>query len=183
MNRKGHLNVRQVVNFVARTAALILFFPMVNAVAQSTAPQLPDKPKLDFAYYLQKLGEPSMWKSCEAEVLIYRFLEISPKRGVRTVRIERANDNLKAIASVYEPPTGPESHEVEILQDDWEKLIHLVDTVDFWRIDSEWEIWRPDGTEIFVEGCLRGKYHAIKREPGDVEIVELTKFFSKFLYP
>ncbi len=164
----------------ARIAYLFLSGALLANAALAQYQSAPDDTGLTIAYHLGRLTEPKMWKSCKANETTYRVLEIPPNRNVSAVRVARTDDEItfRTVTSTLPDNTAGAFGSVEIEM--WENLEKLIAEADFWNMDSEWNVWRPDGTEIYIEGCKNGQYHVAKREPFDPDISDLMEFFSSF---
>jgi hypothetical protein len=165
---------------IVRNTFLALIGGLSADVAQSQSPPLPDDFGLTIAYHLDKLSEPKLWQNCKTDETTYRILEISAGYTVAAVRVARAEDEIVFTAVSTTVPNKTTGRFGPVAEPDWTQLEDYIEAADFWNMDSDWNVWRLDGIDIYLEACKNGEYHVIKREPIELDIADLVGLFSTF---
>ena len=150
--------------------SLVLFVAGTSQAEEVTPPL---DFRLAFSYFLERVSEPTLWDTCKDKTTTYRVTKITPDRSVETVRITRTGDAITVITATSRLGDELSVTDESVTWDDWVQLEGFAQTMSFWHLTSEWSTFRPGGTVVYIEGCRRGEYHAIKRKPLDFEIEDL----------
>ena len=164
--RKGNQDVNRLPEILA-LGTLALFFAGTSHAEEITPPL---DSRLEISYFLERVFEPTLWDACKDKITTYRATTITPDRSVEAVRITRAGDTITIRTATSRLGEDLFVNDHSVAWEDWVQLEGFAQTMSFWHLTSKWRTFRPDGTEVYIEGCRQGKYHAIKRGPVDFEI-------------
>jgi len=154
---------------------IVAFIAGVSHAEESTPPQ---DSRLWVSYFFERVEEPTIWDSCDEDSTIYRATIITPDRRVETIRVTRMGEKIATRTATSSLDDGFSETNSSVSWEQWVELEGIVQTMGFWSMTSEWDVWQPDGTEVYIEGCKRGRYNAIKRRPNEFAIEDLMNQFA-----
>ena len=161
---------------MSRVPEILALGALVVVAGTSHAEEItpPLDSRLEISFFLERVSEPTLWDTCKGKTTTtYRASKITPDRSVETVRITRTGDTITIRAATSRLGEDLAVTDESVTWEDWVQLEGFAQTIGFWYLISEWRTFRPDGTVVYIEGCRRGEYHAIKRKPLDFEIEDL----------
>ena len=147
-----------------------------STAAQSSDPLDGSGPS--FQNHLDRLAEPTLWENCNTDVTTYRLLETSAGQSIAAVRISRDPDEILYRSVSSSLPTQTTATDGPVGETVWNHLDDRFDAADFWNLQSERNVRRPDGIYIYLDACKNGKYHAVQREPDDLDVAEIVRIFN-----
>ena len=156
---------------------LILAVPQV-AYSQEQNPDIDDGHILFYEYLLTRLGEEKMRGNCPRNNAVYRLVEISPRFTHSSIRVSLLDKASTVQISRFELPDLLSQSEQSLDFEAKSDLEATVSDTDYWALDSDMAIWSPDRTYIYIEGCLEGRYHIVKRAHPSSDIAALVEFFA-----
>lgn len=125
--------------------------------------------KKSLEFYLYAFEETPLFSSKGNNIEIYRFLMIRSFDPPICISIKRDDNNNILIGKITDgrgfsyPGLVKQEIYKELPDSSWNKFISLIDSLDFWEMNKNFERPLFDGSYWFVEGFRNKKYHYVLR--------------------
>ena len=139
----------------------------------------PERPfPFNFEVFLEHLQEPNLRSVCSESTETIRLITIPAFTLAWSVRVENRSGSVLAYESIALVSKPPETSNRRIAESRWSELSELVTATEFWDLESDSDVWVPDGTIVTFEACSFGKYHVIQRQLFHEETKPLVSYFE-----
>ena len=140
--------------------------------AAEAAPTSANALGAEIEVYLTRLNEPGLADICSASVPAYRVIRVSAEQAVDAVRLWRGQNEFLVGIAISPLPDRSVNRSGTTHEMVGESIGTRLDAAGFWSMPAEGP--PTGGAFVYLEGCTRGRYHAIKRPHDDPETASIV---------